>query len=173
MREILLPPQTEGTGTFTETEVMQELRDLSTQAGNYQVSDLSRAGKSVRQPMELAVFLLAILLAVLLLRTAWRMGEQMVETLWKNRWEKEVRYMIRDDVSFFAIRAALILVFAAAAIAFLMLAQFELYIPGQFFPSRSILDLDFSRSLITDALVEKNLLYAYKLSGYEIWYGLR
>lgn len=169
MREILLPPQTEGTGTFTETEVMQELRDLSTQAGNYQVSDLSRAGKSVRQPMEL----LAILLAVLLLRTAWRMGEQMVETLWKNRREKEVRYMIRDDVSFFAIRAALILVFAAAAIAFLMLAQFELYIPGQFFPSRSILDLDFYRSLITDALVEKNLLYAYKLSGYEIWYGLR
>lgn len=148
---------------------MQELRDLSTQAGNYQVSDLSRAGKSVRQPMEL----LAILLAVLLLRTAWRMGEQMVETLWKNRREKEVRYMIRDDVSFFAIRAALILVFAAAAIAFLMLAQFELYIPGQFFPSRSILDLDFYRSLITDALVEKNLLYAYKLSGYEIWYGLR
>lgn len=171
VREILMPPQNEGTGTFTETEVMQELRDLSTQAGNYQVSDLSRAGKSVRQPMELAVFLLAILLAVLLLRAAWRMGEQMVETLWKNRREKEIRYMIQNDVSFFAIRTALVLVFIAVAVAFLMLARFELYIPGRFFPSRSILDFGFYRSLITNALVEKNLLYAYKPSGYEIWYG--
>ena len=171
VREILLPPQTEGTGTFTETEVMQELRDLSTQAGNYQVSDFSHAGKSIRQPMELSVFLLAILLAILLLRAAWRMGEQMAEALWKNLREKEFRYTIRDDVSFFAIRAVLILVFTAAAILFLMLARFELYIPSRFFPSESILDFGFYRSLITDTLMEKNLMYAYKPSGYEIWYG--
>lgn len=164
VRHILLPAREDS--AFAADDVRGELRGVSLRAENYRVRDFSRSVQSVRQPRDIAWFFLALLLAAAMIRIGAGIVTQMRELIGEQSRTKSLREIARS--AWWMKQSALLFLLTGLTAVLLCTARFELYLPARLLPPDSIFNIAFYKELIENALVERNTLYAYRSSSYEL-----
>ena len=168
---ICLPPGDSISSAFLADITRDELRAISPNIDNYVVNDYTGAGVTVKQFTRIGGFALAVLLVAALARLAYWIAADMVRFFQGALQSSYMKDLLRENALHLTERAAMLAAIAVAAAVLVSAARFEIYVPGWLMPPESLFDFAFYKQLIAEGIAEGNRLYAYKPTGYEIYYA--